>query len=102
MDSLAAYSYVADFYSHNAPSLRFYARQKLCSVAATLYCECARTDNKNQEEFLQRFVEEFRDVRREYGLRRILSHGSANRRMMLILFEVSPQLCAFIYRWKRG
>ena len=100
-DSIKAYWLVDRFYEEQAPDLCFYARQKLCSLAATLYCECYRSKDKALHDFLPQFVAEYRKARTGYSLRQILGFGSMNRRAMLFLFEVSPKLCAIFYGIKR-
>ena len=100
-DAIKAYWFVDHFYEEYAPNLRFYAHQKLCSLAATLYCECYRSKDATLHPFLPQFVAEYRKARTGYSFRQILGHGSINRRAMLFLFEISPKLCALIYGIKR-
>ncbi len=97
MDNIRAYQFINEFYHKNAPDLCFYSRQKICSLAAQLYCECVLTGDPVLLQWRNKLVAEFKNARKNIAMRKLLSHGSAGRRMMLLLFAISPRLCAFVY-----
>lgn len=98
LDNIKAYWFVTEFYEKNAPELCAYSRQKLCSVAARLYCECRRY-HPQFGEYYQVLTQEYKKARNGISIRQLLNHGSMQRRMMLGLFEISPKLCAWIFLW---
>lgn len=101
MDNIRAYQFIDGFYSQHAPALCYYAKQKLCSVVATLYCECVLTTEEQVQIWCDKLISEYKKARAGMSLPTLLRHGSLNRRMLLLLFTLSPKLCAFMYSWKR-
>lgn len=97
MDGIKAYWFIDDFYSKEAPDLCYYSRQKICSLAALLYCECVRTGDKELLQWRSQLVIEYKKAREGFSLQKIISYGSVNRRAMLLLFTISPKLCALVY-----
>lgn len=97
MDAIKAYWFIDDFYSKEAPDLCFYSRQKICSLAAFLYCECVRTGDRELFRWQDELVTAHKKACRGISLQKIISYGSVSRRVMLLLFAMSPRLCAFVY-----
>lgn len=97
MDNLTAYWFVDAFYARTRPELRFYTHQKICSLAAKLYCECSVLDGRNIQQWKQQFKNDFQKAKNGYTLLKLISHGSLNRKLLIILFSVSPPVCSYIY-----
>lgn len=98
LDNIAAGQYVKRFYQCMAPELCKYAQQKVCASAANLYCQCAQSQVEDKSTICQELKCVFHQNQRELGMVKMLQMGSLSRRMMLILFAISPKLCAYIYR----
>lgn len=97
LDNIAAGQFVIDFYRHNNPALCPYALQKMCSTAVILYCQCMQSKETDKENICQRLKQVFSKSYKELGLTKMLRIGSLARRMMLLLFTISPQLCVCLY-----
>lgn len=98
LDNIAAGRYVVDFYRREAPELCPYALQKLCSSAVNLYCQCVQSPTPGRAGICRELKQVFSQTSRELGMAEMLRMGSSARRMMLLLFSISPKLCAYLYR----
>ena len=99
LDSLKAYNFIDDFYSEYAPELCVYSRHKLCSLSVLLYCQCFNFANEYRT-YCAGLLTVYRKNRLCFSLPQLLSMGSRSRRIMLMLFEISPRLCACVYSWR--
>lgn len=98
LDSITAWWQINDFYAQKQPELCFYSKQKICSIAALLYCEVKNLkEQKDKENICRELICEYQKARQNLTVQKLLSHGSNNRRIMLGLFELSPNLCAFVF-----
>ncbi len=97
LDAIRGYRFIDEFYTQNAPALSYYSRQKICSLAALLYCECVRSGNEELTSRCSELIKEFAKAREGYSLYKLLGYGSSSRRIMILLFAISPKLCAFVY-----
>ncbi|MBQ9949502.1 MAG: glycosyltransferase [Clostridia bacterium] len=95
-DNIRAYHLISNLCEQRRVELVPYAQYKLCSVSANLYCA---SENKEQQELLKN---EFEKARSRISLRFILKNGSLHRKLLVILFGVSPNLCRFLIRNRRG
>lgn len=100
LDNIKAYRFIDEFYSKHAPELCVYTKHKLCSQAVLLYCECSRGPQEHRARCPE-LLEEYRENRKSFTLRQLLTMGSGSRRLMLALFELSPKLCARVYAWRQ-
>lgn len=98
LDNIAAGRFVVDFYRREVPQLCPYALQKLCSSAVNLYCQCVQSPTPDRADICQELKQVFSRTSRELGMVEMLRMGSHSRRMLLLLFSVSPKLCAYLYR----
>lgn len=102
-DNIAANRFVIEFYQREAPELCVYARQKLCSTIANLYCQCVQSQMElsQKRKCLAELRELYREARHEISYRNLIGIGSWARRCMLFLFDLSPDVCCRLYSSRR-
>jgi glycosyltransferase involved in cell wall biosynthesis len=98
IDDLRSQQFIDNFYIETSPDLCFYSKQKICSVAIRLYCNCKRWSFPN--EYCNEFFMEYKKARQEIGVCNLFLYGSIWRRLMFFVFEISPHLCALLY-WRK-
>lgn len=98
MDNLKAYMFIKKFYAKKRPELVVYIDYKICSISALLYAQCSASNIKIEEKnfYLNELEKTFYMARKNISFKFILSNGSFFRKIMIILFSISPKLCSKI------
>lgn len=97
LDNLTASRFVDGFYSRCAPQLVKYSRQKICSAAAILYCQIRASHIEDAAGLCDKMVRAYKNVRESEGIFKLVSYGPLRRRLFLLLFDISPPLCSFVF-----
>lgn len=96
MDNLKAYEIIKNLCQQKRPELTVYIDYKICSISALLYMQCLYSNVENKNLLLEEILRKFKDARKHVPIKFIKENGSFFRKIMILLFSVSPKLCSVL------